>query len=68
MKKSFKDWAIDVGIRCIKTMAQAGIAYIGAATIFSQVNWAECASVVGMAAVLCVLTNIASFERNEIDG
>ena len=57
-----KKWLKDVGIRCVKTMAQAGIAYIGTAAVFSQVNWVEFASVVGMAAVLCVLTNLATIE------
>ena len=55
-------WIKDLALRVVKTMAQSGIAYIGASTIFSQVNWLECLSVVGMAGVLCILTNIAMLE------
>ena len=57
-----KNYIKDLAIRCIKTMAQSGIAYIGASTIFSQVDWLEFLSVVGMSCVLCILTNLTFLE------
>ena len=54
-----KKWALAALVRAIKTAAQAAVAAIGAATIFTAVDW----SVVGMTAllsfVLSILTSVA---------
>lgn len=54
-----KKWALAALVRAIKTAAQAAVAAIGAATIFTAVDW----SVVGMTAllsfVLSLLTSVA---------
>lgn len=53
-----KKWALAALVRAVKTAAQAAVAAIGAATIFTAVDW----SVVGMTAllsfVLSILTSI----------
>ena len=57
--EELKKWAIAALVRAIKTAAQAAVAAIGAATIFTAVDW----SVVGMTAllsfVLSLLTSVA---------
>lgn len=57
--EELRKWAIAALVRAIKTAAQAAVAAIGAATIFTAVDW----SVVGMTAllsfVLSLLTSVA---------
>lgn len=57
--EELKKWALAALVRAIKTAAQAAVAAIGAATIFTAVDW----SVVGMTAllsfVLSLLTSVA---------
>lgn len=57
--EELKKWAIAALVRAVKTAAQAAVAAIGAATIFTAVDW----SVVGMTAllsfVLSLLTSVA---------
>lgn len=45
-------------IRMIKTMCQTAIGIIGASTLISEVDWLTCASAVGMAGLLSILTSI----------
>ena len=45
-------------IRMIKTMCQTAIGIIGASTLISEVDWITCASAVGMAGLLSILTSI----------
>jgi hypothetical protein len=45
-------------IRMIKTMCQTAIGIIGASTLISEVDWITCASAVGMAGILSILTSI----------
>lgn len=54
-----KQWWIAAGIRAIKTVAQAGIATIGAATMLDEVNWLMVGSGAIMAGILSLLTSIA---------
>lgn len=57
--EELKKWALAALVRAVKTAAQAAVAAIGAATIFTAVDW----SVVGMTAllsfVLSLLTSVA---------
>lgn len=45
-------------IRMIKTMCQTAIGIIGASTLITEVDWLTCASAVGMAGLLSILTSI----------
>lgn len=45
-------------IRAVKTMCQTAIGIIGASTLISEVDWITCASAVGMAGILSILTSI----------
>lgn len=49
-----KRWALAALVRAIKTAAQAAVAAIGAATIFTAVDW----GVVGMTALLSFVASI----------
>lgn len=64
--EELKKWALAALVRAVKTAAQAAVAAIGAATIFTAVDW----SVVGMTAllsfVLSLLTSVAGLP--EVDG
>ena len=54
-----KQWWIAAGTRAIKTVAQAGIATIGAATMAHEVNWIMVISAAGLAGILSLLTSLA---------
>ena len=58
-KLKSKTWWIAAGTRAIKTVAQAGIATIGAATMAHEVNWIMVGSAALMAGVLSLLTSLA---------
>lgn len=53
-----KRWLKAAGIRAVKTMAQAGIAGIGAAAA-RQVDWKYVCSAAVLAGVVSVLTSVA---------
>ena len=58
--KDWKRFAVAALIRAVRTLAQTAIATIGTSAIFSEVNWAVVASASGLAAVLSILTSIAT--------
>lgn len=61
MAVSVKTWAVDTGIRAVKTAAQTAVAALGVnATGLLHVNWADVGSLAGLAAVVCVLQNLAT--------
>lgn len=62
-----KNWWIAAGTRAIKTVAQAGIATIGAATMLDEVNWIMVGSAAVMAGVLSLLTSIAGLPEMQDD-
>jgi hypothetical protein len=59
MKYDWKKWGRAAGMRALKTMAQAGIAGIGAAAAMGQVDWPYVASATVLAGVLSMLTSVA---------
>ncbi len=58
---TFTAWAQDVGIRAVKTAAQTAVAALGVnASGLLAINWAAVGSLAGLAALTCVLQNLAS--------
>ena len=47
-------------IRAVKTFCQSAVAYIGTAVVLSEVNWIQCGSAAVLAALLSVLTSVAT--------
>lgn len=58
--KDWKKFLVAALIRAVRTLAQTAIATIGTSAIFSEVNWVVVASASGLAAVLSLLTSIAT--------
>lgn len=58
--KDWKKFAIAALIRAVRTLAQTAIATIGTTALLTEVNWAVVASASGLAAILSILTSIAT--------
>ena len=63
MKYDWKKWGRAAGMRALKTMAQAGIAGIGAAAAMGQVDWLYVASATVLAGILSMLTSVAACQN-----
>lgn len=60
MKKSWKDFWKAALIRALRTFAQTAVATIGTSALLSDVNWLAVASASALAAVLSLLTSLAT--------
>lgn len=60
MKKSWKEFWKAALIRALRTFAQTAVATIGTSALLEQVNWLAVASASVLAALLSVLTSIAT--------
>jgi Putative lactococcus lactis phage r1t holin len=60
-----KEWLKAAGIRAIKTVAQSGIAMIGAAVLFTDLDWLMVGSAALLAGVLSILTSLAGLPEVE---
>lgn len=58
--KDWKKFAVAALIRAVRTLAQTAVATIGTSALLSEVNWIAVASASGLAAVLSILTSIAT--------
>jgi hypothetical protein len=58
--KDWKKFLIAALIRAVRTLAQTAIATIGTTALFSEVDWKVVASASALAAVLSILTSIAT--------
>jgi hypothetical protein len=67
-KEKLKDWAIDAGVRAIKTVAQTAVAMITVGQSVSEVSWVNIASVSLVAGIASLLTSVATIDlRSEED-
>lgn len=60
MKKSWKEFWKAALIRALRTFAQTAVATIGTSALLEQVNWLAVASASALAAVLSLLTSLAT--------
>ena len=64
----YREWGAAALIRAVKTAAQTAVALIGTGAVgFTDLDWVRIASVAGVAAVLSLLTSIAT-DLPEVDG
>lgn len=60
MQKDWKKFIIAALIRAVRTLAQTAIATIGTSALLSEVDWKLVASASVLAAILSILTSIAT--------
>ena len=60
MRKDWKRFFLAAGIRAIRTLAQTAIATIGTTALLEDVNWPVVASASVLAAILSILTSLAT--------
>lgn len=60
MKKDWKRFIVAALIRAARTLAQTAVATIGTTALITEVDWRVVASASAMAAILSVLTSIAT--------
>ena len=65
MSTKTKNWIKAALVRAVKTIAQAAVATIGTATVFSEVNWTMIVSASLLAGLLSILTSIAGLPEVE---
>lgn len=63
MKKYFEK----LGVKVLKTMAQASVGVIGASTLISQVDWRVVVSTAFLSGLTCVLTNLSDLKEEDVD-
>jgi len=57
---NWKKFLAAAGIRSLRTLAQTAVATIGTSALLSEVNWIAVASASVLAAILSILTSIAT--------
>lgn len=60
MKKDWKRFIIAALIRAVRTLAQTAVATIGTTALIEDVNWPVVASASVLAAILSILTSLAT--------
>ena len=58
-----KSYIEKLGIKVVKTMAQAALVVIGSTALISEVNWQVVASTVALSGLVCVLMNLADLKE-----
>jgi len=58
-----KTYIKKLGIKVVKTMAQAALGVIGSTALISEVNWQVVASTVVISGLVCVLMNLADLKE-----
>ena len=60
MNKNWKKFFLAAGIRALRTLAQTAVATIGTTALIEDVNWPVVASASVLAAILSILTSLAT--------
>ncbi len=60
MKKDWKRFFLAAGIRALRTLAQTAVATIGTTALIEDVNWPVVVSASVLAAILSLLTSLAT--------
>lgn len=60
MKRDWKKWIIAALIRAVRTFAQTFVGFIAVGAALEEVQWLRALSVSGAAAVLSILTSLAT--------
>lgn len=60
MKKDWKKFLLAALIRAVRTLAQTAVATIGTTALIQDVNWPVVASASVLAAILSILTSLAT--------
>lgn len=60
MKWNWKDWAKAALIRALRTFAQTFVGFIAVGAALEEIQWLRALSVSGAAAVLSILTSLAT--------
>lgn len=59
--EKYEEWAVAALTRAVKTAAQTAVALIGTGSVgFTDLDWLQIASVSGVAAVVSLLTSVAT--------
>lgn len=58
-------FAKKLGIKVVKTMAQAALGVIGSTALLTEVNWTVAASTVTLSGVTCILMNLSDLKEEE---
>lgn len=58
-------FAKKLGIKVVKTMAQAALGVIGSSALLTEVNWTVVASTIALSGLTCVLMNLADLKEEE---
>ena len=58
-----KTYIEKLGIKVVKTMAQAALGVIGSTALISEVNWQAVVSTVALSGLVCVLMNLADLKE-----
>ena len=54
-----------LGIKVVKTMAQAALGVIGSSALLTEVNWTVVVSTIALSGLTCVLMNLADLKEEE---
>lgn len=63
--RNWKKWLKAAGVRAVKTMAQAAVAGIGAASAMGQVDWRYVLSAAALSGALSLLTSLAGLPEEK---
>ncbi|MGT2755363.1 holin [Streptococcus ovis] len=54
-----------LGVKVVKTVAQAALGVIGSTALLSEVNWQVVLSTALLSGIVCVLMNLADLKEEE---